>query len=366
MTSMKFRREARLLRDKALASMRRAAEAFNGFETEGRATVVLLHTQHAFEMLLKAGLVQRGVRVFDPRSGRSYGFDKCVNLAQEKLQLTSDEAGTVRTLDALRDDEQHWLTACSEGLLYAHVRAAVTLFDDLLDRLFKDRLANHWPLRVLPISSEAPQDIQLLIDEEYTQIRKLLGPRKRQRPEARARIRALLAMESHVSEEATVSNRDVDRIEDAVRKGDERDAVFPRLSAVRTNVGGVGLSVTVRFTKHDGAPVHFVDANAEGAAVREVDLQRKFHFSGDEIADRLGLTRPRSTALRRWLGIDQDESCRHNFTFGAQVHPRYSDNAMRQMKTALDDGLDMIEVWRCCRPKGPGRPLVVAKRTRAP
>jgi hypothetical protein len=92
--------------------------------------------------------------------------------------------------------------------------------------------------------------------------------------------------------------------------------------------------------------VHFVPADdpSESAAVREVDLQRKYHLAPFDLADRLGLTRPRATALRRHLGIDDDDDCLHVFSFGSQKHPRYSDNALRRMQTALAS-VDMEEVW---------------------
>src|SRR5205085_1469632 len=45
-----------LLKDKALASMRRMVRAFNELDDDGRQTTVMLHLQHAFEMLLKAAL----------------------------------------------------------------------------------------------------------------------------------------------------------------------------------------------------------------------------------------------------------------------------------------------------------------------
>jgi hypothetical protein len=38
---------------------------FNSYEDEGRITSVLLHLQHACEMLLKAVLVQNRAAVFD-------------------------------------------------------------------------------------------------------------------------------------------------------------------------------------------------------------------------------------------------------------------------------------------------------------
>ncbi len=120
---MKLRREARMLKAKSLSSLRRAASAFNDFDDEGRTSSVLLHAQHAFEMLLKGALVQKGVKVFEKREGRAIGFERCVNLGTQHLALSASEAGTLRAVDALRDDEQHWLTDLSEGLLYAHLRA---------------------------------------------------------------------------------------------------------------------------------------------------------------------------------------------------------------------------------------------------
>lgn len=73
-------------------------------------------------------------------------------------------------------------------------------------------------------------------------------------------------------------------------------------------------------------------------------------MSPSALADKLGLSRPRATALRRYLGIDDDGDCLHAFTFGSQKHPRYSDNALRRMEEALET-VDMGEVWREHKPQ---------------
>jgi hypothetical protein len=127
-----MQRDARLLKGKAVASLRRCARAFNDFDDDGRFSTVLLHLQHAFEMLLKAALVEKKVRVFDKRQGRSIGFEKCVSVGGERLKLNAEQLGLLRAIDALRDDEQHYLGELNEGLLYLHVRAGVTLFGDIL------------------------------------------------------------------------------------------------------------------------------------------------------------------------------------------------------------------------------------------
>jgi hypothetical protein len=78
---MKLRQQARVPKRKALTSFITAAEAFNSPRDDGRVTKVLLHLQHAFEMLLKAALVQAGKPVFDEATGRSIGFERCIGLA---------------------------------------------------------------------------------------------------------------------------------------------------------------------------------------------------------------------------------------------------------------------------------------------
>ncbi len=137
----------------------------------------------------------RHPRVFDKETGRSIGFGRCLHeaAAAPRVRLTKEGAGTLRAVDAMRDDEQHCFTVIDEGLLYLHSRAAVTLFDDLLHRSFGERLADHLPLRVLPIGSEPPQDFQTLVDREYANVAALLKPHRRARAEAVARLRALLA-----------------------------------------------------------------------------------------------------------------------------------------------------------------------------
>lgn len=343
-----------MLRDRAVSSLRRSVREFNAFDDQGRSTAVLRDLHHSLEMLLKAALVQQGVTVFDRRTGQSLSFDKCLRLSSEHLHVTVDEAGTLRAIDALRNEEQHWFTELSEGLLYLHTRAGVTLFDELLHRGLGERLVDHLPHRVLPISAEPPRDVQLLIDEEFTAIKALLAPGRRRRPEARARIRALLAMEGHNAEEVRVSKKDVDRVQRGILDGKDRDAVFPRLSTVQSEIDGEGVEVRVRFTKREGegAPVRLIAADdpAAAAAIREVDLQRRYHRSAKELAAALGLTGPMAVAVRRALGIDDDPNCRHVFSFGSQQHQRFSDNAFTRMRDALP-GLDLEQVWRDFGPR---------------
>jgi hypothetical protein len=326
---VKLVRDARTLKEKAIASLRIALTTFNSYDDEGRVCSTLLHLQHACEMLLKASLSQRRVKVFDKVSGRSLGFEKCIRLCSAEYGLTPSEAGIMRAVDKWRDAAQHWFVIVSEDLLYMHTRALVTAFDDYLKRVLSDDLASHLPPRVLPVSTQPPGDFEFLVDREYRLIGELLRPGKRQRDEARARIRSMLAMEALVADEVEISERDIDRIERAIKSGAEIGKVFPRLITVSTNTAGEGVTLKVHFSKKEGAPVRYVGGDdPEGAAaVREVDLRKKFHMRASELAETLRLTAPKAKALRWRLNIDADATCYHEFEFGKSKFPCFSDNA---------------------------------------
>lgn len=347
-------RDARTLSNKAVVSLRTAMATFNSYSDDGRVCSVLLHSQHACEMLLKAVLIQNRIKVFDVESGRSLGFKRCLQICSEKFELTVGQAGIFRTIDALRDAEQHWFTVLEEDMLYLHTRGLITAFDAYIQQSLQIDLRSRIPARVLPVSTMPPGDFNFLVDREYRLIGDLLRPGNRRRDEARARIGALLAMEALAAEEVGVSERDINRIERAVRGGSNLADVFPRLGTIASTIEGEGPAITVHFTKRQGAPVRYVDGDdPEGAAaVRQVDLQKKFHIRARDLAAKLKMTEPRALALRRHLNIDDDPNCRHRFEFGKSKFDCFSDNAIRRMQEALEEGVDMEEVWIAHKPGG--------------
>lgn len=343
--------DIRTLRSKAIASLRVGVVAFNGLNDDARVTRVLLHLQHSFEMLLKAGLLATGdTAVFDRKKQIAIGMETCVKRCQQQagIKLTNDEAGTIRVLDNLRDGEQHWHQVIEEGMLYLHARAAVTLFDDLLHRIWGMRLAEHIPLRVLPISAEPPQELDLLVDHEYKRIAELLKPGRRATAEAKGHIRTLLATEALSDADAVeINESDVNRVVKGIRDGKTREQVFPKLTGVSSATSGDGLTVEVRFVKRDGLPVTFTTESGEDvAAIRKVDLEKKFHMGPYDLADKAGIDRTRAVGLRRHLGLDDDDDhYSHTFRFGSQSYRRYSDNALKAMRDAKK-AVDIEKVWR--------------------
>ena len=163
-------------------------------------------------------------------------------------------------------------------------------------------------------------------------------------------------MEAHVEPDTRVSSRDVERVEKGIKNGDARDVVFPKLGDLTTTIDGSGITHTLHFTKNQGTPpVRYVaDETVPAAAIREVDLHRKYHRSATELASAVELTGNRSVALRRHLGIDGDPSCVHEFVFGSQRLRRYSDKAFTLMRDAAKT-LDMDLVWEAHRPRSAGK-----------
>lgn len=344
---MKLVRDAKTLKLKAVSSLKTSMTAFNSFHDEGRVTTVLLHAQHACEMLLKAVLVQNKQPVFEKNNGKSIGFERCLGICLARHGLTEQEVGVMRAVDRLRDAAQHWFVYVAEDILYLNVRALITAFDSYMKRCLEDELAAYIPARVLPVSTLPPGDFEFLVDREFEVIAELLKPGRRARDEARARIRTLLAMEAVAVDEVEISEADINRIERAVRAGSNVQAVFPRLSTIGTETTGEGVTLTVHFSKKQGAPVRYIggDDPTDAAAVREIDLRRKFHMGRSDLAKKLKLTQPKAKALRDYLELDSKPDCHHLFEFGKQKIPRYSDNAFRAMKGWAEQN-DIEELWR--------------------
>lgn len=179
----------------------------------------------------------------------------------------------------------------------------------------------------------------------------LLRPGRRASAEADARIRAPLATEALADPGAAeVSETDVRRVARGIREGKSREQVFPKLSGYSTSTSGAGLTVDVRVVKSGGLPVSYTtDPAAEPAAIRTVDLQKKFHMGPLDLASRAGLEQNHALALRRHLGLGaNDDIFSHEFVCGRSKRRRYSDNALQAIKDALPS-VNLDHVWRAHR-----------------
>lgn len=181
-----MKREARLLLSKGIASLILSVENFNKADDLGRTSTVLILLDHAFEMLLKAAILHRGGRIREKRARETIGFDACVRraLSDGEIKFLSEEQVlTLQTINGPRDAAQHHLIDVAEEQLYLHAQSGVTLFGDILKKVFDESLAERLPARVLPISTMAPVDLQTLFTRETSEVQKLLRPGTRRTTE---------------------------------------------------------------------------------------------------------------------------------------------------------------------------------------
>lgn len=336
----KFRRDVQPLLDRAIDSLTLAIEIFNRPAETGRTHAVPMLLHHAFELGLKAAILQRGRPIHDKTSRYTFGFDKCLAVAEEELNLLSkDERATLSILDAHRDTAVHHYADMSEDVLYVLAQSSVTLFDRLLGSAFKEALADRMPTRVLPVSARPPRDLHLLLGAELTEVDDLLKKGRRQGAQAAAKLRSILAF-------ATAARDDAQRVaEDELanaiarrRKGAAWEVILPEVAHLKLSTEGSGIPVTMKISKQGSIPIRIAEPGelVEGVVVKqEVNPFDKYNLGRDDLATKLGLSGPRTSALIIELEICDDAECYRELKIKSQVWKRYSPKALNRIRQAL-------------------------------
>lgn len=355
-----MKREARLLLDKACDSLLLSVEFFNRPHDRGRVSSSLILLDHAFEMLLKAGILHRGGRIRDKRAKETIGFDACVRraLSDGKIKfLTEEQALLLQTINGLRDAAQHHLLEISEGQLYLHAQAGVTLFRDLLRSVFDKDIRHHLPARVLPVSTSPPTDLAALFDTEVQEIQKLLKPGRRRRIEAEARLRPLAILDEAIrGEKAQPSAGDLRRIGKELRAGKKWQEVFPGASAVEIRAEGSGPAISLRLSKKEGIPIQLVPEGTPGAsvvAVKRVNELDFYSLGANQLAQKVGVTMPKAVAIVEHLGLRKNPECYKEIPIGKSVFKRYSPKAIEAIQDCLKK-TSAEEIWQQARARQGG------------
>jgi hypothetical protein len=349
-----MKREVRHLKQKSLQALVLSIELFNRPRDEGRHEAVLIHADHAFEMLLKAAIRHRGGRIRKPRESHTIGFKECAAkcLTDASLKcLTAEQAITLQVLNGWRDAAQHYLLDLSEQQLYLVLRAAVTLFDDILSTVFGETLAAHMPDRVLPVSTNPPADLDLLLNDEFAFVQSLIDPGSRQVGAAKARLRSIAILEAATAGlDRQPTEGELRRAVRSLRTGSPWQAVFPGVSGLRLETSGNGLTYSLRLTKKEGIPVKLVgegDGSAAALAVRRVNELDFYCFGFNDLAERLGdlIDRNRLTVVVKNLRLTESDKYFREISIGRAQFKRYSQEALRRLLHDLPE-LDVEQMWR--------------------
>jgi hypothetical protein len=356
------RKEAKLLKQKAVNSLTLCVDHFNRTSDTGRVEAVLHFLDHCFEMLLKASILHGGGRIRDPSEKNTIGFDTCVRraLSDSSIKfLVEEQALTLQAINGLRDAAQHHLVDISEGHLYLHAQTGITLFRDLLSDVFGEDLRDYLPDRVLPVSTIAPLDPIALFTEEIEEVARLLKPGTRRRMEAAARLRALAIVDGALrGEKLQPGEGDLRRLGQRVAEGKDMADVFPGIASVDFVTEGSGPTVNLRIAKKEGVPVQLVPEGIEGAsvvAVKRVNELDYYNLGHHDLAAHTGLTPNKTTAVIWYLNLQKDLEYCKEIKIGSARFKRYSQKSIGAIEVAIKDpGID--EIWQAYRNRGRQRP----------
>jgi hypothetical protein len=349
------KRRTRKLRTTALESLTLAVEVFNRPSPTARTQGVLLNLQHAFEMLFKAVIWEDRRTIQDKGSGHAYSFKTCLGIVRAMGHLDESEAIVAATIDAHRDGVQHQGADVTEERLYLDAASGLRLFDELLFRVFGERLADH-PMfagRMLPISANPPRELHVLTSNDIERIRSLLKPGQRRHAEANALLRTLMVSEQVATDPmgdvAQPTESQVERFARRVQKERDWSKLLPGLAKLSLEEDE-GLTYNLRIVKKgDAAGMRVVKPGEPGAeeamtALKYNELDRyPFYLSASaggaqNLCEQTGLNQYAVRALIHLLGVRDDEASFKVFPMGSQDHPRYSHKALKAIREARDAG----------------------------
>lgn len=345
-----MKKEVKALKGKSQDSLLLSVDHFNRVGDLGRPEAVLLLMDRALELLLKASISHRGMKIRERQNSNTIGFDACVRraLSGQSSFITDDQAIGLQALNGLRDAAQHYLLDISEEHLYMQAMTGVTLYRDILRDVFAEELTTVLPKRALPLSTIVPTDVHTLFETETREIAKLLKPGLRRHSEVVARMRAITILDQNIQgEKSQPTDRDLLKLARQLAQGKSWEDVFPGAAAINLTTEGSGPELSLRLSKKEGMAVRLVpegtpDASVVGVKrVNELDYYSLDHRA---LAKKVGLTSPKLTALVRVHSLTDDPDVFKEIWVGKVPFKRYSPKAIARVKEILSE--ESIEsIW---------------------
>ena len=164
--------------------------------------------------------------------------------------------------------------------------------------------------------------------------------------EALARLRPLAILDGAIrGDKDQPSDRDLGQIGKDVLAGKTWDDVFQGAAKVEIITDGVGPSLCLRIEKKEGIPVQLVteatpDASVVG--VKRVNELGFYNLGAKQLAEKVGLTMPKTVAVVDALGMRDDPDYYKEFRIGSSLHKRYSRKAIDTDQACSENVLEEI------------------------
>lgn len=351
---------AEFLKEEAVESLRLTIELYNRPYSLGRQRGVLLHLGTGFELLLKSAILRLGGEIdIGGTNEQTIGLTKCINRCHtgshidEVRFLEDDEKILLDKIKHDRDAAAHNLVETSEKQLYTFAEAGVTTFDEVLYRIHDKRLANHIPGRVLPLSTEPPENLALLIDDEYHQIQELLE--EGNKVQAKARLRAIESLERAADEltddYSPISDSELESRLQEIKNERDWTKIFRGAASLDFTTDGAGPTMKLQLTKSQGVPVQLVseeDAQEEETfiGVKRVSERDYYNLGIRDIGRKLPISWQKAKTVAIELDILNDEEYYKEIEVGSSRYKRYSGYALERIREAIEEGeVSPEETW---------------------
>jgi hypothetical protein len=191
-------------------------------------------------------------------------------------------------------------------------------------------------------------DLLALFDEEVKEVRRLLAPGSRRRIEAHAKLRALAIVDGAIHGERTQpSEEDLQVLSTALAKAPDWQEVFRGAASINITASGVGPSLDLRFSKKEGVAIQTVKDGAPDAfvvGIKRVNELDFYSLGRDQVAEKLGISGPKTTALIRHCDLENDLECSKQIRIGKSTFRRYSPSAVSRLQRELQQ-VSIEEVW---------------------
>lgn len=347
------RHKTRQVKKVSVESLTLAVEVFNRPNTTARTAGVLLPLQHALEMLFKAVIFEKRGTLRDKGEKHSFKFSKCLGILRSELRVLDErDALIAEMVDAHRDAVQHYGSIVRHEQLYVDAMGALTVFDDLHERVFSSRLADLDEFRDLPLAltSTPPKDFHTLVSRDFLAIRDLLGPKRRARAEAAELLRPHVLTERAATNPQQVeqpTERELDRMLNEIKAGRSWQKLLPGLSKLTLDQDrdvSFGLHlITKSKAPADAIPAKLVkEADPEAGdaiAVERRYLERDYPFIQKTLIENVeGVNQEQVRAIIYLLGIKEDTKMYAEGKLGRMPYALYSHAALRAIRHAVAEG----------------------------
>lgn len=142
---------------------------------------------------------------------------------------------------------------------------------------------------------------------ELTEVDDLLKAGRRQGARAAAKLRSILAFATSTRDQAQrVAEEELQTAIARRRKGAAWEVILPEVGQLRLSTEGTGIPIAMRISKQGSIPVRIAAPGeaVEGVVVmQEVNLFDKFNLGRDDLAAKLGISGPRTSALMLELKV---------------------------------------------------------------